>query len=47
MGITPKYNEKNPPPFHLNVNNPISYGYPAYNNPYNNYSKYEPKINII
>ena len=45
MGITPKYNEKNPPPFHLNVNNPISYGYPAYNNPYNNYSKYEPKIN--
>ena len=46
MGITPKYSANNPPPFHLNVNNPVSYDYPLYNNGYNNnYSTFPQKIN--
>ena len=35
MGIEPKYNEKNPPPFHVNVNNSP---YNEMNNNYNNYT---------
>ena len=31
MGIKSYYNENNPPPFHLNVNNPVQYGYPTTN----------------
>ena len=46
MGIMPNYNESNPPPFHLNVNNPIAYGYPLNNDiGYNKNSIYQPKIN--
>ena len=32
----PKYDQKNPPPFHLNVNNPSFYNYYPYNEGYNN-----------
>ena len=35
MGIAPKYNALNPPPFHLNVNNTP---YNGMNNYYNNYT---------
>ena len=46
MGIIPKYDEKNPPPFHLNVTNPVSYGYQLNNDTgYNRKQIYQQKIN--
>ena len=50
MGIIPepKYNANNPPPFHLNVTEPKSYGYPV-NEDYgfNNNPIYQKKMNNI